>query len=421
MPCALLGDRASGKTTFLGLLYAAQVKYGTGVQDDFRFHAPMGSLSLMSAVYEGMKDARFPSATLKEEITELGFIFGYLRKVVGKLPYYIRNQNWVRPFSTLRFSAYDVSGEDIEEFIETGIASRPLIQQLLKSVVVVVLVDCSKMTAEIDTPAYKKMLRYDSTVAKLLVAFQTYKRQEYDRLKDSGVKADAPRIYPAFVLSKFDTLRDDVLARLGLHRGFPENKRARKDYAEALLRVFVPQTLSQIRGGEVPGPGAGSAGLVGGIMGSAESSHGSTDKEFVEFDHWLYGAVLGTGYTQKAVSKGLDAGLYDQYLRGHYTPIRAATAQSYEDPIDLQMIHPVRGNREILLSRITRGPPDEAGRPTFANHTVVGRIEPLRSGAITLESIYRALGEFDRCNVDVAGEMSLLRVPVRSEAQRQLP
>src|SRR5205809_964801 len=77
MPCALLGDRASGKTTFLGLLYSAQVKYGTGVQDDFRFHAPIGSLNLMSAVYEGMKDGRFPSATLKEEITELGFIFGY--------------------------------------------------------------------------------------------------------------------------------------------------------------------------------------------------------------------------------------------------------------------------------------------------------------------------------------------------------
>src|SRR5882762_3354673 len=226
MPCALLGDRASGKTTFLGLLYSAQVKYGTGVQDDFRFHAPIASLNVMSAVYEGMKDGRFPSATLKEEITELGFIFGYLRKVVGKLPYYIRQQNWARPFSTLRFSAYDVSGEDIEEFIETGIASRPLIQQLLKSVVVVVLVDCSKMTTEIDTPAYKK--------------------QEYDRLKDSGVKAEAPVIYPAFVLSKFDTLRDDVLARLGLHRGFPDNKRARKDYAEALLRVFVPQTLSQI-------------------------------------------------------------------------------------------------------------------------------------------------------------------------------
>src|SRR5206468_4070816 len=67
MPCALLGDRASGKTTFLGLLYAAQVRYGTGVQEDFRFHAPMASLGMMSAVYEGMKDGRFPSATLQED------------------------------------------------------------------------------------------------------------------------------------------------------------------------------------------------------------------------------------------------------------------------------------------------------------------------------------------------------------------
>src|SRR6266566_408979 len=302
MPCALLGDRASGKTTFLGLLYSAQVKYGTGVQDDFRFHAPIQSLNLMSAVYEGMKDGRFPSATLKEEITELGFVFGYLRKVVGKLPYYIRQQNWVQPFSTLRFSAYDVSGEDIEEFIDTGIASRPLIQQLLKSVVVVVLVDCSKMTTEVDTAAYKKMLRYDSTVAKLLVAFQTYKKQEYDRLKDSGVKADAPRIYPAFVLAKFDTLKDDVLARLGLH-----------------------------------------------------------------------------------------------------------------------LMHPVRGGREILLSGITRGPPDEAGRPTFANHTAVARTDVLRSGRINLDAVYRAMNEFDRRDPQIAGEMALLQVPPRSEEESRMP
>src|SRR5436190_23821315 len=101
-------------------------------------------------------------------------------------------------------------------------------------------------------------------------------------------------------------------------------------------------------------------------MGTAESRHGSTDRTFVEFDHWLYGAVSGTGYTTKAVSKGLDARLYDQYLRGHYTPIRAATAQSYEDPIALHMIHPVHGARQIPLSRITRAPPDGAGSAAFA-------------------------------------------------------
>ena len=55
------------------------------------------------------------------------------------------------------------------------------------------------------------------------------------------------------MLSKFDSLRDDVLARLGLHQGFPQDKKSRREYAEALLRVFVPQTLSQIRGGKVAG------------------------------------------------------------------------------------------------------------------------------------------------------------------------
>src|SRR5207247_9316032 len=113
MPCALLGDRASGKTTFLGLLYSAQVKYGTGVQDDFRFHAPIQSLNIMSAVYDGMNDGRFPSATLKEEIKALGFVFGYLRKAVGKLRYSIRQTKLVRPLATLRLFAYDCAGERV--------------------------------------------------------------------------------------------------------------------------------------------------------------------------------------------------------------------------------------------------------------------------------------------------------------------
>lgn len=156
-------------------------------------------------------------------------------------------------------------------------------------------------------------------------------------------------------------------------------------------------------------------------MGTAESSHGSTDGDFVEFDHWLYGAVPGVGYTTRAVSKGLDAGLYDQYLRGHYTPIRGATAQSHDEPVDLRMIHPVRGGREILLSRITRGPPDEAGRPTFANHTVVARMEPLRAGRIRLESVFRSMDELAREDDDIQGEMPLLRIPIRPDEEGRVP
>ena len=254
-PAAILGERACGKTTFLGLLYAAQVKYGTRVTDSFRFHAPLQSLRLMSQVYEGMKDSRFPGATLKDEMTHIEFMFGYRKSLAGRLPAALKEKNWVNPFAKLTFAAYDVSGEDVQEFIDSGVAASPIIQQLLKSHVVVILADCSRMTTAIDSPPFRQMLHYDSEVATLLVSLQTYKKQEQSRMQSQGLGGGSPIIYPAIVLSKFDSLRDDVLAKLGLHRGIPDpsKTRQRKEYAEALLRVFMPQTLSQIRGGKVAG------------------------------------------------------------------------------------------------------------------------------------------------------------------------
>ncbi len=155
-------------------------------------------------------------------------------------------------------------------------------------------------------------------------------------------------------------------------------------------------------------------------MAPTESSRGAMDGDVVEFDHWLYGVIPGVGYTTKAFSQGLDAGLYDPYLRGHYTPIRAATAQTTEDPIDLRMIHPIRTGREILLSRITRGPPDEAGRPTFTNHTVVARTDVLKSGRTRLDTVFRAMDEVNGKIADIQGEIPLLKVPTEPESEGPL-
>lgn len=155
-------------------------------------------------------------------------------------------------------------------------------------------------------------------------------------------------------------------------------------------------------------------------MAPAESDRGATDGDFVEFDHWIYGVVPGVGYTTKAVSHGLDAGLYDPYLRGHYTPIRAAAAQTAEDEVDLHMIHPLRTGRELLLSRISRGIPDEAGRPTFTNHTVVARTDDLRSGRVTLAAVYRSIKEFDGKAAETPAEVPLLKVRTRPEAEGPL-
>lgn len=134
------------------------------------------------------------------------------------------------------------------------------------------------------------------------------------------------------------------------------------------------------------------------------------------FDHWIYAVVPNVGYTTRAMSRGFDAGLFDPYLRGHYTPIRAAAAQDVDGEVDLLMVHPVRTGRELLLSRIRRGIADEAGRPTFTNHTAVARMDLLKSGRVTLDAVYRAMDAFDRTHADPQGPIDLLQVPLRPES-----
>src|SRR2546429_5210648 len=126
-------------------------------------------------------------------------------------------------------------------------------------------------------------------------------------------------------------------------------------------------------------------------MAPAEPDRGATDGDVVEFEPWIYGVVSGVGYTTKAVSHGLDAGLDDPYLRGHYTPIRAAAAQTSEDEVDLHMIHPLRTGRELLLSRLSRGIPVDAGPPTLPNHTRLARPHVLPPRELTLPARRRAL------------------------------
>ncbi len=151
-------------------------------------------------------------------------------------------------------------------------------------------------------------------------------------------------------------------------------------------------------------------------MGVAKFEQGAKNVDVVEVEHWIYGVVPGVGYTTKAVSRGLSVSLYESYLRGHYTPIRPAAVQS-EGAVDLQMIHPVRSGEEILLSRLSRGPPDEAGRPTFTNHTAIVPTNVLRAGRITLDAVARAMAAFDKADGDVQGDMGLLGLAARSQGE----
>ena len=148
-------------------------------------------------------------------------------------------------------------------------------------------------------------------------------------------------------------------------------------------------------------------------MSPTKVAEPSPEEETLEIDHWVYGVIQGTGYTTKSISRGLNVSLYDAALQGHYTPIRPAAVQAAESGLNLQMIHPVVSGHEMLLSRIAPGPTDEAGRPTFVNHTAVVPVDALRSGQLSLEAVYVALEAFEGSKGGATGETDTLKVPVR--------
>src|SRR3989442_9091596 len=81
----IVGDRNSGKTTFLGLLYAAQVKFGSDKADGFRFHAAFESLDEISGVFQRLMSGSFPDAATKEGGREIAFRLSHRRTGPGIL------------------------------------------------------------------------------------------------------------------------------------------------------------------------------------------------------------------------------------------------------------------------------------------------------------------------------------------------
>jgi hypothetical protein len=125
--------------------------------------------------------------------------------------------------------------------------------------------------------------------------------------------------------------------------------------------------------------------------------------------HWTYGVTPGEGYGIKAHSAGLNISLYEAALRGRYTPIRGETVQD-AGGVNSRMLHPASSGEDLLLSRLTKGPPDELGRPTFQNHIAVVPREALAAMRVTLKGVEAALADFDLKNVNMAGETPPLDV-----------
>ncbi len=243
-PAAILGDRAAGKTTFVGALYSTMTLTSTKTNENFRFYAPPESLDVLTRIHAKMMTGSFPDANVKDELNKVQFTLGF-RTVIGKV---LKKSRFA--WRGIKFAAYDVSGEDVREYIESGVASTDIIRQLLESYIVVILVDCSRMTLDHDSPQFRRMIGYDGQMAQLISNFVKYKATEFEEQKAAHRLAHRLKIFPAIVLTKTDQLPESLLHKLGLPLTIPEGRKSkeRQQFCEFLLSRFFVQTLSLLRG-----------------------------------------------------------------------------------------------------------------------------------------------------------------------------
>jgi hypothetical protein len=233
----IVGDRNSGKTTFLGLLYAAQVKFGSEKADDFRFHASFESLDEISGVFQRLMSGAFPDSATKEGVREITFRLSPPRPRLGILSR--RRRTAVSDDSDLfRLILPRSFEDDVARSLEPGSSvGHTTLNEALISDAIVMMVDATELAVADEDATLAPIAKSDAAVEALLTAIQR-----------SRAHGAATTLHPIFVFSKFDLVDPNSLRLLNLEAAPPDVRKRgpHAAYGKALVDRNMPKTIAAI-------------------------------------------------------------------------------------------------------------------------------------------------------------------------------
>lgn len=230
----VLGERGCGLTTFVGLLYTAQVRLGTENADEFRFHAERESIRQMEAVYGELGAGRFPAADVDWEQHPLSFVFGFRR---GHIAWFAGGGgSGEQGFSTVRFQVGGMPAEIASELRDHDAILDRVTQNLLRSPIQIPIVDGAWLVPDHSSIAALPLARYDQHLAVTLDLLRKFLASERDRR--------ARQMFPLFVVTKFDQVRPETLKSIGAPSRAPGDwtPEARSEVGRQILRGYLPAT-----------------------------------------------------------------------------------------------------------------------------------------------------------------------------------
>src|SRR6267378_3916378 len=240
----IVGDRGSGKTTFLALLYAAQVKSGVTRADDFRFHVGLESLEEISEVFQQLMSGSFPDSAAKEGISSITFHIASRKVGLGFLSRR-RSRTWNPDASaSLHFVLLRNLDDEMARYRTGSSLANTKLRDVLESDAMIILVDSTKLAGLGQEDSAAAMTTYDAAVESLVTAVQR-----------SRGRGSPRRFHPIFIFSKFDSVRKEALREAELDGAPPTVRETsrRASYARALLDASLTKTIAKITAHEVQG------------------------------------------------------------------------------------------------------------------------------------------------------------------------
>ena len=232
---SVVGDHGSGKTTFLGLLYAAFVSAGSGKDDLLRFHVAYESLDEVTALFQGLMSGDFPDATIKEGFHELRLELETSasgRGILGRIGSRKGNPNHGTAVHLSLPGSLDETSPGLMHGSTFGTGRW---REALDADVLVMMVDATKLAANDADDEARPLAAYDRRLESLFIAIQ--------RWRSSGGR---PVLHPVFALSKFDAVPPNVLKAVKLESAPPAVGKdgPRTGYGRALVEPNLPRCLA---------------------------------------------------------------------------------------------------------------------------------------------------------------------------------
>lgn len=240
---AVIGDPDSGKTTFLGLLYATLVRSGSDRADELRFHVSYESLDEISALFQQLMSGGFPDAATKEGVHGLSVEIGFRQARRASFLHRGASARTAESGTTVRFALPGSLDEHTPGLFRGSTFGTGRWRDALDADAICILVDGARLVPAAAEAELRRLEAYDRHVESLFIAIQRWRS-----------RGGRPTLHPLFVISKFDAVKPQVLQAASLDRDPPSVAKTgpRAAYARPLLAANLPKTLAAIETGSGP-------------------------------------------------------------------------------------------------------------------------------------------------------------------------